>query len=200
MYITMKSRHYSIAVVFALLLTSIASLADEVFNSEESFKSPVSVPAPIVAHLTKALGSEKTSTCQVSRPHDMFEAQLIDLNKSTKAFLVKPARMCLCEANNCPMWVFKAKGSPSKPLWSSPSTKTFTLLDKTLNGYKKLREVSADATNDRESIWSWNKDSYVEIYKHVWIWDTEKRCRSGEETTQLMDGQMVERTRQCTQE
>ena len=189
----------SIATSFALLLISVASHADETFTSEDHFQKSASMPASTMAYLTRTITADKASACQAVKPQELFETHTVSLNDSTKALLVKPAHMCLCESNNCPMWIFRAKGNVSKPLWSSSATKTLEILDKKLNGYRKLKEASADETHGRESIWSWNKDGYVEIYKHIWIWDTEKICRLGEETTQLMDGQMIERTKKCPQ-
>ena len=194
----MKSLH-TIVITSALLLNFGICQADEAFSSAESFKNPVKMSASVTTYLVNELGSKKMSACQASKPSDIFEAQEIELNKSVKALLVKPAHMCLCEDNNCPMWVFKTKGNITKPVWSSAATKNLEVLDKKLNGYRKLKEASTDETHGRESTWSWNRDNYVEIHKHVWIWDTEKHCRSGEETTQMMDGQMIEKTKQCGQ-
>lgn len=175
-------------------------MASEEFRVEEHFKTPTKLSASIIAQLTKELGATKISACQEPQSKDLFEAQLVSLNKSTKAYLVKPAHMCLCSANHCPMWMFKIKGSTQKLIWSAPATGVLEILDKHLNGYKKLKEAGAAATHGGESIWAWDTNSYTEIYKNVWTMDADKKCRFGEETTQLVDGKMVEHTIKCIQD
>lgn len=92
------------------------------------------------------------------------------------------------------------KGSTPKLIWSTPSTGEVEILDKHLNGYRKLKEAGALATQGAESIWAWDSSHYTEIYKNVWTMDADKKCRLGEETTHLMDGKMVEHTIKCIQD
>lgn len=183
-----------------LLLVASALMASEQYSVNERFKSPAKLPAPIIAYLTKEVGAERIASCQEAKPNDMFEAEIIHLNKSSKAYLVKPAHMCLCHAHDCPMWMFQMKGKAAKLIWNIPATSVVEVLDKKLNGYRKINEASSDATHGSESIWSWDRHSYTEIYKNAWTMDAEKKCRLGEETIQLVDGKMVNHTIKCPQD
>lgn len=183
-----------------LLLTSSTLMAAEQFRIEDHFKNPAKIPAPVTAYLTKELGAVKMAACKEIKPNELFEAEIVSLNKSAKAYVVKPADMCLCTDHHCPVWMFSTKGKPTKPIWSHSATQTLEILDKKLNGYQKLKETSAEATRGHESIWSWDRNNYMEIDKTVWTFDTEKNCRFTEETSQLMDGRMVNHSIKCFQD
>jgi|GEM_PF-374392 len=185
-------------ILSALLFVSIA-VAEE-FKSVERFKAPANIPAPIIAYLTNALGGNQLAACQDARPLDLFEAQIVSLNASTKAYLVKPARMCLCGTDDCPMWLFKVKGKVTKPIWHTEGAGVVEVMEKKLNGLHKLKESGNAAAHGHEFMYAWDKSSYTEIYANVWVWDAEKNCRVGKETTQLMDGTMVQHTKKCLQD
>lgn len=198
MFKTMKSLHL-IATCFLLLTTTI-SQADETFNAKERFKNPAKIPSHIIAYLTKEAGRDAITSCQEPKPQDIFEAEIISLNKATKAYLVKPAHTCLCNTSGCPVWMFQAKSTAAKLIWHIPATSAVEVLDKKLNGYRKLREAYTDEAHGRESTWSWDRINYTEIYQNAWHMDAEKKCRLGEETIQLVDGKMVNHTIKCPQD
>lgn len=199
MFGTMKSLS-SITALFVLLALCITAQADDTFSTKEQFKRPAKIPAPIIAHLTKEVGKSAIASCSETKPADVFEAEIVSLNKTTKAYLVKPAPTCLCSESTCPVWLFQMKGSTAKVIWNAPATSTVEVLDKKLNGYRKISEASSHAEHGSESTWSWDRNSYTEIYKNAWHMDAEKKCRLGEETIQLMDGKMVNHTIKCTQD
>lgn len=174
-------------------------MAEETFHANEPFKTPIKIPLSITSQLMTELGKTAISACQDIKPHRLFEAQFVNLNKSAKAYLIKPADLCLCSDNHCPIWMYKMKGNTPKRIWSIPATATIEMIDKHLNGYKRIKEISTLDTHGGESIWAWDSTHYSEIYKNIWTLDAEKKCRLGEETTQLMDGKMVEHTIHCTQ-
>jgi hypothetical protein len=186
----------AITALSALCMALCAQAAEE-FKIEERFKTPANLPAPIVAYLTNALGGNQLAACQGARPHELFEAQIVRLNASTKAYLVKPARLCLCGTSECPMWLFKSSGKATKLIWHTPGASMVELMEKKLNGLAKLKESGGGAEQGHESMYGWDRSSYSEIYSNVWVWDAEKHCRLGEETTQLMDGKMVQHTKKC---
>jgi hypothetical protein len=188
-----------IAILF-LLFASSTLMASETFHAHERFKNPSKIPSSVITQLTKEIGKDSIGACQEPKASNLFEAELVSINKSSKAYLVKPAHTCLCSSNHCPMWMFKMKGSTPKLIWSTPSTGEVEILDKHLNGYRKLKEAGALATQGAESIWAWDSSHYTEIYKNVWTMDADKKCRLGEETTHLMDGKMVEHTIKCIQD
>ncbi len=189
---------FSIAVLMFALCPLIGQ-ADETFHVNEPFKNPAKLPSAITAQLTKELGKNALASCQSSKPADLFEAEIVSLNKATKAYLVKPAHSCLCENAACPVWLYPLKGKGVKPAWHIPATSTVEILDKHLNKYRKVNEAYSDASHGRESTWSWDRNSYTEIYKNTWKMDDEKKCRLGEETIQLMDGRMINHTIKCPQ-
>ena len=197
MFKTMKPLIFSTSLFFAM--SSLVAHADETFQVKEPFKNPAKLPSPIVTQLTKEVGKDALASCQSSKPNDLFEAEIINLNKATKAYLVKPAHSCLCENDFCPVWLYPVKSKVVKPVWHIPATSKVEVLDKHLNKYRKLNEASADAIHGSESTWSWDRNNYSEIYKNTWKMDDEKKCRLGEETIQLMDGKMVNHTIKCTQ-
>ncbi|HSI44890.1 MAG TPA: hypothetical protein VK950_01835 [Methylophilus sp.] len=199
MFGTMKSLS-SIATLFFLLTISITAQADDTFSTKEQFKTPAKIPAPIIVHLTKEVGKSALASCSEHKPVELFEAELLSLNKTAKAYLVKPARTCLCSESRCPVWLYQMKGSAAKLIWNAPATSKVEVLDKKLNGYRKISEASSDEVHGSESTWSWDRNSYTEIYKNAWHMDAEKKCRLGEETIQLMDGKMVNHTIKCTQD
>jgi hypothetical protein len=197
MFKTMKPFLSTAALMFAL--SSLLSHADETFHVNEAFRNPAKLPSSIISQLTKELGKDALNTCQPSKPNDLFEAEIVSLNKATKAYLVKPAHSCLCENAACPVWLYPVKSKAVKPVWHIPATSTVEILDKHLNKYRKLNEAYSDAAHGRESTWSWDRNSYTEIYKNTWKMDDEKKCRLGEETIQLMDGRMINHTIKCPQ-
>jgi len=190
----------SITALFALLLIALCAQSAEEFGAEQRVKSPAKIPSSIIAQLSKKIATDGINGCQDTKPNDLFEAQLVGLSKSTKAYLVKPAHACLCSAHDCPMWLFKMNKTTAKLIWDTPATSLLEIMDKKLNGYSKLREVSALDGQGHETIWAWNTSSYTEIYHNVWVLDADKKCRLGEETTQLMDGKMVQHTKTCIQD
>ncbi|MBF4990710.1 hypothetical protein [Methylophilus sp. QUAN] len=188
----------SIASLLALLLITICAQSAEEFSFAERVKHPAKIPSSMTAQLTKQHVAN-TSACQEIKDDELYEAQLVSLSKSTKTYLVKPAHACLCSAHDCPMWLFKVNKTTAKLIWETPATSKLEIMDKKLNGYSKLKEVSAVAGQGHESIWAWNTSSYTEIYKNVWHMDAENKCRLGEETTELVDGRMVQHTISCPQ-
>jgi hypothetical protein len=190
----------SITTLFTLLLITLCAQSAEEFSFEQTFKRPAKIPASIVVQLSKQAATKDISTCQGVKQDDLFEAQLVSLGKSAKTYLVKPAHACLCGAHDCPMWLFKMNKAAAKLIWETPATSLLEVMDKKLNGYSKLREVSAFEGQGHETIWGWNTSSYTDIYNHVWVMDADKRCRLGEETTQLVDGKMVQHTKTCLQD
>ena len=199
MFVTMRSLAAN-AALFFLLFNAMLAQADETFSTKEQFKNPAKIPAAIISHLTKEVGKSALASCSEHKPAELFEAELLSLNKSAKAYLVKPARTCLCSESTCPVWLYQMKGSAAKLIWNMPATSKVEVLDKKLNGYRKISEASSEATHGSESTWSWDRNSYTEIYKNEWHMDAEKKCRLGEETIQLMDGKMVNHTIKCTQD
>jgi hypothetical protein len=199
MFGTMRSLAANVAL-FLLLFNAMLAQADETFSTKEQFKNPAKIPASIISHLTKEVGKSALASCSEHKPAELFEAELLSLNKSAKAYLVKPARTCLCSESTCPVWLYQMKGSVAKLIWNMPATSKVEVLDKKLNGYRKISEASSEATHGSESTWSWDRNSYTEIYKNEWHMDAENKCRLGEETIQLMDGKMVNHTIKCTQD
>ncbi|MGP1716586.1 MAG: hypothetical protein ACTS9Y_05345 [Methylophilus sp.] len=195
----MKSLPSIATVCFALLFATTA-LADDTFSTKEQFKTPAKIPAPVIAQLTKEVGKSALASCSEPKPADIFEAEIVSLNKTTKAYLVKPARTCLCTEGFCPVWLFQMKGSAAKLIWHASATQKVDVLEKKLNGYRKINEASSDAVHGSESTWSWDRNSYTEIYKNAWHMDADKKCRLGEETIQLVDGKMVNHTIKCPQD
>ena len=204
MYATIKSVTLkslpSIAALFFVLGLSNPAQADDTFSTKEQFKNPAKIPASVISHLTKEVGKTALASCSEHKPAELFEAELLSLNKTAKAYLVKPARTCLCSESTCPVWLYQIKGSAAKLIWNMPATSKVELLDKKLNGYRKINEASSEATHGSESTWSWDRNSYTEIYKNEWHMDADKKCRLGEETIQLVDGKMVNHTIKCTQD
>ncbi|MBF4988101.1 hypothetical protein [Methylophilus sp. 14] len=188
----------SILILSSWLFATMA-MAEE-FNAKEAFRAPVPVPGPIIAYVSNELGGNQLAACHEIKALDLFEAQLVSLNASTKAYLVKPARMCLCGGDECPLWLFKAKSKVTKPIWHTNGASMVEVMDKKLNGYLKLKESGSAAANGHEAMYGWDRNSYTEIYANVWTWDAEKNCRVGKETTQLMDGTMVHHTKKCIQD
>ncbi|WP_232410912.1 hypothetical protein [Methylophilus sp. 5] len=182
------------------MFISISAQSGEEFKIEERFKATANIPAPIIAYLTNELGGNQLAACQGSQPHDIFEAHIVSLNAATKAYLVKPARMCLCGTDDCPMWLFKVKSKTAKPIWHTDGANMLEIMDKKLNGLPKLKESGGAVAHGHESIYAWDRSSYTEIYSNVWVLDAEKNCRVGKETTQLMDGKMVQHNKKCVQD
>lgn len=184
-------------LAYSVLLLTLPAQADDTFRSVERFEQPANLPFTILSAVTKHAGAEKMAYCKDLQPNTLFEASIVHLNKTARAFLVKPTHICLCQGGACPMWIYQAKGDTAKLIWNTHAASTLEVQDKTLNKYRKLKAFSASPTAGHETVWSWDKDSYTEIYKYVWTWNAEQNCRIGEETTQLMDGKMVQFTKKC---
>ncbi|HCU85450.1 MAG TPA: hypothetical protein DGR15_09810 [Methylophilus sp.] len=139
--------------IFSSWLFATFAMAEE-FNAKETFRPPVSMPGPIVAYLSNEPCGNQLAACHEVKALDLFEAQLVNLNATTKAYLVKPTRMCLCGEMiiHC--------------------------------DYLKLKESGSAAEHGYEAMYGWDRNSYTEIYTNVRAWDAEKNCRVGKETTQ----------------
>jgi hypothetical protein len=179
----MKKLCAGVGLVLALFVVTVCAYSAEQYHIEERFKQAVKIPPAIIAYLTNGNSADAIADCEESNPHDIFEAKIIELNKSTKAYLVKPKQMCVCGAYYCPMWIFKVKGKTSKLIWSIDGTTFLEVLNEKAGGYKQLKVIGGGAAHGYESLWSWNKDRYSEIYNNFWVWDSEKECRLGEATT-----------------
>jgi hypothetical protein len=199
-YLATRGLLLGLLLLGLLMFGSGMTQADDTFDTKERFRNPAKIPTHILHYLNKQSNREAIASCQEAKPHELFEAELISLNQSTKAYLVKPARSCLCTAVTCPVWLLQAKGSTAKLLWHMPATSVVEVLDKKLNGYRKIKEAYTDEAHGSESIWSWDRINYTEIYKNSWKMDAEKKCRLGEETIQLVDGKMVNHTIKCPQD
>lgn len=183
-----------------LFLLPSALMASEEYSIEKHFENPAKLPAHITAYLTKEVAPSRIASCQDVKPHEIFEAEVVQLNASSKAYLVKPAHMCVCTAHYCPMWLFSMKAKTAKPIWTHPATHTLEIMDKKLSGYRKLKEIGDEPTRGHDSIWSWDRDRYTEIDNTEWTLDTEKDCRFTKQTSQLMDGRMVQHSIKCAQQ
>lgn len=188
----------NITLLLLLAAFSLHSGAEE-FNLETPFKTPVQVPAIILRHMVSELTAAERDACMAVAQSALFEAQTVHLNSVAKAYLLKPAHRCLCVQQSCPVWLYSATGKTSRRLWHVAATEHVDLLDKKLSGYRELKEYSNHASHGHESIWSWNKHHYEEIYRNDWVWNEQLQCRLGKETTQLMDGHMEQQTKQCIQ-
>lgn len=182
-----------------LFLLPCTLLASEEYSVEKRFNNPVKLPAHIVSYLTKEVQPGRISSCEEAKNNEMFEAEVVHLNASAKAYLVKPAHMCVCTTHYCPMWMFSMKSKTAKPIWTHPATHTLEILDKKLSGYRKLKEMGEEPTRGHDSVWSWERDRYTEIDNTEWTLDTEKECRLTKQTSQMMDGTMVQHFIKCAQ-
>lgn len=180
-----------------LLLFSTALMAYEDFSIEESFKNPVRIPASIISYLKSEVGDD-TSFCEDVKHEDLFESQIVSLNKSTKAYLVKPSHMCLCGAYYCPMWMF-LKGKKADLLWSSPATGMMAILNTKSNGYAQIKDYGGAATHGFKSISSWIGKSYKEVYRQDYMVEGSKGCVDVE-TFRLKGGKLVSVSKACLED
>lgn len=171
-------------------------MASEQYSINQPFDHPAKTPLPVLQKVEQWLQANKIGRYDAAALQQATEAVLVNLGPA-KAYLVKPATQEMCAENHCPMWLVQMKGKQAKLIWSSPAVSAVEILDKKLNKYRELKEVSAYPAHGSEQIWAWDARNYFEIYKNVWTWNAERTCRLTEETTQLMDGKMVQNNKQC---
>lgn len=181
-----------------LLLVSSTLMAFEDFSIEESFTKPVKIPDPITSHLNKKMKKD-INYCQESKHNDMFEAQTVSLNKSTKAYLIKPAVMCLCGVYYCPMWMFQVKGKAANLIWSTPATGVMAILNTKSNGFLQIKDYGGSAGHGHTSIWSWDGKKYRESFRQLYSSNSGKGC-ADVETFRLKEGKLVSVSNECLED
>lgn len=184
-------------IALVCLMMALTARGADTFTADTRLPAPTKLPSHLLTYLSQEVGAQAQTHCPVPRATDLFEGQLVSLSRSAKAYLVKPTHACLCGPDGCPMWMFRHKGSATKPLWQTHGATQLELMDQRSNGYRKLKEVGGAASHGHENVYIWDSSHYSEIYAHVWTWDAEKRCRLGVETEQLMDGKMTNHTQRC---
>lgn len=185
-------------IILLLLLVSFETNASEDFSIEERFTKPVKIPASITSHLNKEI-SEDMAFCEDLKPEDMLEAQIVSLNKSSKAYLVKPATMCLCGVYYCPMWMFQIKGKKTSLIWSAPATGVMAILNTKANGYPQIKDYGGAASHGYKSIWTWSGKKYKETYRQNYSTDGFKGCFDVE-TFRLKGEKLVRVSNECLED
>lgn len=184
-------------ILLLLILVSTALMASEDFSIEERFTKPVKIPASINFHLTKVMDKDITY-CQDEKHSDMFEAQIVSLSKWTKAYLVKPAVMCLCGVYYCPMWMFQVKGKAATLIWSTSATGVMAILNTKSNGYPQIKDYGG-AGHGHKSIWSWDGKKYRESLRQLYSANSGKGC-ADVETFRLKEGKLVSVSNECLED
>lgn len=195
----MTSRISLITLCF-LLFVALSAQAEESFVTKEPFRQPTKMPAAVLALLAQEPSVADSASCGESKPAALLETQVVHLNKTAKAYLVKPAHACLCREAACPVWLFQMRGAAAKLIWHTPAAIKVAVLDKKFDGYHKLGETAGDASVGSESHWSWDNTRYKQTYKNTWTMDADNKCRLGEETIHLVDGNIVNHSIKCPQE
>lgn len=195
----MTSRISLITFCF-LLFVALSAQAEESFVTKEPFRQPAKMPSAVLALLAQEPSVADSPSCGESKPAALLETQVVHLNKTAKAYLVKPAHACLCREAACPVWLFQMRGAAAKLIWHTPAAIKVAVLDKKFDGYHKLGETAGDASVGSESHWSWDNTRYKQTYKNTWTMDADNKCRLGEETIHLVDGNIVNHSIKCPQE
>lgn len=175
-------------IAYLLLLVSSTLMAVEEYSVEENFNNPIKLPALINSYVTKKL-SKDIVYCQDEKHTELFEAKVVSLNKSSKAYLVKPAQMCLCGVYYCPMWMFQPKGTEANLIWSTGGTSALEILPKKTNGYRQLKAYGGTAMHGYESVLVWKANKYREIYRKEYTVDNDRLSKCTE--TYHLKGKML---------
>jgi hypothetical protein len=195
----MTSRISVFSLCFLWFVTLCAH-AEESFVTKEPFRQPAKMPSAIMTLLAQEPSVANSASCGESKPAALLETQVLRLSKTAKAYLVKPAHACLCREAACPVWLFQMRGAAAKLIWHTPAAIKVAVLDKKFDGYQKLGETDGDAAAGSETHWSWDNTRYKQTYKNTWTMDADNKCRLGEETIHLVDGNIVNHTIKCPQE
>ncbi|HEY0907468.1 MAG TPA: hypothetical protein VGE17_09695 [Methylophilus sp.] len=190
----------SVFTLCFLMFVALFAQAEESFITKEPFTQPAKIPAAILASIAQEPAVTESNSCVAAKPAALLEAQIVRLSKTAKAYLVKPAHACLCREAACPVWLFQMKGTAAKRIWHTPAAIKVAVLDKKFDGYHKLGETAGNAAAGSESHWSWDDTHYKQTYKNTWTMDADNKCRLGEETIHLVDGNIVNHSIKCPQE
>lgn len=173
-------------------------MASEEYSIEERFQNPVKIPAAISSQLNKEMGKD-ISHCEDKKPDSRYEAQMVNLSSSLKAYLVKPTNFCLCGVYYCPVWLFKMKDAQASLIWSTAATGNLAILAKKNNGYHQLKESGGTAGHGHKSIWSWDGNKYMEIYRQSYMMNGSKGC-ADVETFHLKGKELISVSNECLEE
>jgi hypothetical protein len=176
-----------------ILLHSITAFADS-FSIEESFTQPVKIPAAIQSRLNAEMAAG-INLCEDVRPETRYEAQMVSLSPSLRAYLLKPTNFCLCGVYYCPVWLYSMQGTQARLIWSTPATGVLEIMSKKTNGYHQLKEFGGTAGHGYKSIWSWNGKKYLQIYRQTYT--TSSKACADVETFRLKAGKLVSVSNEC---
>jgi hypothetical protein len=185
---------------YLLLIALVSStlMASEEYSIEERFKSPVKIPAAISSHLNKEIGKD-ISYCEDKQPDSRYEAKIVNLSSSLRAYLVKPTNFCLCGAYYCPVWLFTMKDAQPSLIWSTSATGNLAILPKKTNGYYQLKEFGGTTGHGHRSIWAWDGKKYKEFYRQSYMMNGSKGC-ADVETFHLKGKKLISVSNECLKE
>jgi hypothetical protein len=184
-------------ITAAIVLIHSSTALAESFSIEESFTHPVKVPAAIQSRLDAEIAKD-IAHCEDVRPETRYEAQVVSLSPSLRAYLLKPTNFCLCGAYYCPVWLYSMQGTQAKRIWSTPATGVLEIMASKTNGYHQLKEYGGTAGHGYKSIWSWDGKKYQETYRQTYM-NGSKGC-ADVETFRLKAGKLVSVSNECLED
>jgi len=125
-------------ILFLLLsIFSLHAIADDEFSVEGNFDKSAVIPDSILNDLTPKIDL-KTNQCIETYVIDALEASEIHLNAKVKHIVIKPKAWCLCDATQCPMWIYKLNSKKPTPIWHEVGT-GIEVLETKKKGYKAIK-------------------------------------------------------------
>jgi hypothetical protein len=134
---TFKIRDLMKNLFFLLMIFSPLADADNEFSVEEHFANTTVIPDLILRDLVSHVDL-KANQCIETRVIDALEASEIHLNANVKHIVIKPKSWCLCDATQCPMWIYKLNTKKPTPIWHEIGT-GIEVLETKSKGYFRIK-------------------------------------------------------------
>lgn len=142
-----------------LLFIPLAGFSYEEFSIEDNWSSRDVIPASVVSDLRFEIDLNE-SGCLESNVRDTLESSQVQLSPGKTSLIVKPKSWCLCGAYYCPVWIYAIRDGKTRRIWSTKGTSSVEILDKSVNGYRQIRESGGTAGHSYMRLWGWDGKKY----------------------------------------
>lgn len=150
------SMYKTLCILLCIPLTGFSS---EEFSIEDHWWSQGDIPVSVIYDLRSDIDLNE-SGCVESSVADTLESTQVQLSPGKTSVIVKPKSWCLCGAYNCPVWVYAIKDGKARRIWSTKGTGVVEILDKSVNGYRQIRESGGTAGHSYMGLWEWDGGKY----------------------------------------
>jgi len=150
----------SIAILFAILLSTATSVAQTRFHLDEPFKRPAKIPdalVPALRDIAQECRAEKVNAGTDVRYG--FSASKINISGDHSSLILKSGKWCLNGADNDWFWIFRKTAQGYRVLMSAGSV-SLDVLKSTTRGLRDIETNAATAQTNYTNIYKFDGERY----------------------------------------